>query len=128
MNKTLTIAIVGFIVIISIALVVQNYLEKSAESLLKDVNALKLLVLADKDELTAKVREPLVEEWEKTKKIWSVLIDHAELDAIEEIIKRIEILLSSSEEKAELLAELNRLDFFLHHIPEKESFALENIL
>ena len=89
MNKTLTIAIVGFIVIISIALVVQNYLEKSAESLLKDVNALKLLVLADKDELTAKVREPLVEEWEKTKKIWSVLIDHAELDAIEEISLRV---------------------------------------
>lgn len=128
MNKTLIISIIGFIVIITIGLITQSYLEKSADSLLKDVNALKLLIVANKSELTNKIKEPLVEEWEKTKKIWSALIDHDELDSIEEIIKRIEILLSSPEEKAELLAELNRLDFYLHHIPEKEGFELENIL
>jgi len=128
MNKTLTISIVGFIVIFIIAIFLQNYLEKSSDSLIKDVNALKVLIVANKNELTSKVKEPLMEEWEKTKKIWSMLIDHDELDSIEEIIKRIEILLSSTEEETELLAELNRLEFYLEHIPHKESFAIENIL
>jgi len=128
MNKTLTISIVGFIVIIISGIFIQNYLEKSSESLLKDVNALKILIIANKNELTDKVKEPLIEEWEKTKKIWSTLIDHNELDSIEEIVKRIEVLLSNTDEETELLAELNRLEFYLEHIPEKERFAIENIL
>ena len=128
MNKTLTIAIVGFIITSIIAFICQNYLEKSSQSLLKDVNALKVLIIANKSELTDKVKEPLLEEWEKTKKIWSTLIDHSELDSIEEIVKRIEVLLSNTDEETELLAELNRLEFYLQHIPEKERFALENIL
>ena len=128
MNKTLTIAIVGFIITSIIAFICQNYLEKSSQSLLKDVDSLKVLIIANKSELTDKVKEPLLEEWEKTKKIWSTLIDHSELDSIEEIVKRIEVLLSNTDEETELLAELNRLEFYLQHIPEKERFALENIL
>jgi len=128
MNKTLTTAIVGFIVIIISGVFIQKYLENSSESLLKDVDALKFLISVNKNELTNKVKEPLLEEWEKTKKIWSVLIDHSELDSIEEIIKRIEILLSNTEEETELLAELNRLEFYLEHIPQKERFEIENIL
>lgn len=128
MNKTLTISIVGFIIIIAVGVFIQIYLDKSSENLLKDVSALKFLVIADKNELTDKVKEPLLQEWEKTQKIWSTLINHDELDSIEEIIKRIEVLLSDMDEETELLAELNRLEFYLKHIPQKERFALENIL
>jgi len=41
---------------------------------------------------------------------------------------RIEMLIGDPEEKVELLSELNRLSFYLKHIPEREAFSIENIL
>lgn len=65
--------------------------------------------------------------WEKTSKVWTALIDHIEIDNIDESLSKMEkyILVKDT---SMALAELSTLKLFIKHIPDKESFNLENIL
>ena len=82
----------------------------------------------DKISEIIQIRENVQKKWDETKYKWAALIDHEEIDNIEETMHRVEMLVGDAEEKIELLSELNRLSFYLQHIPERESFSIENIL
>jgi len=66
-------------------------------------------------------------EWEKTKKVWSMLIDHFEIDNIDATLSRVSMYIESKD-KSSALAEVSVLRQYVRHIPRKESFILENIL
>ena len=128
MKKTLIISLIGFISIIIFAIFIQNYLEKSSEVLVNDINELMKSVEENKTDKSMQLRMKTQENWDDIKKKWAALIDHEEIDNIEETMHRIEMLIGDAEEKAELLSELNKLGFYLEHIPEREEFLLENVL
>ena len=128
MKRTLLISIIGFIILIVISIFLQYYLEKSSDKLLIELNNLRVLVNENKIYESVMINEKLNQKWEETKSKWSALIDHQELDNIEEVMHRIEILIGEDEEKAELLSELNKLKFYFEHVPVREKFAIENIL
>ena len=128
MKKTLIISIIGLLAIIIFSIFIQNYLKKSSDELVKKIEELSNLVEADKVNEAILLRDKIKEIWEETEDKWAVLIDHNELDNIEETMHRVEILIGEDDEKAELLSELNKLGFYMEHIPEKEKFSLENIL
>ena len=89
-----------------------------------------LMESVDKDKIdeSIHIREIVQEKWNETKNKWAALIDHEEIDNIEETMHRVEMLIGDTEEKVELLSELNKLGFYLEHIPEREEFSIENIL
>lgn len=128
MKKTLIISLIGFFIIIVFAIFIQNYLQISSNKLVKKIEDLQILMDNDEIDEGLIIREELKDEWGETKKKWATLIDHNELDNIEETLRRIEVLIGKEEEKAELLSELNKVKFYLEHIPEREGFALENLL
>ena len=128
MKKTLIISIIGFTLIIIFAIFIQNYLEKSSEKLVNEINNLINAVANDKISESISIREKAQKEWDDTKNKWAMLVDHEEIDNIEETMHRVEMLMKDPEEKVELLSELNKLKFYLEHIPKREEFALENIL
>jgi hypothetical protein len=128
MKRTLLISIVGFLILIIASILVQYYLKNSSEELIDKIKILRIHVIEKKIDECVVLKEEIKEEWEKTKKVWSALIDHQELDNIEELVRRIEILVGEEEEEAELLSELNELRFYIEHVPIREEFALENIL
>jgi hypothetical protein len=128
MKKTLIISLVGFFMIIVLAIFIQSYLEKSSKDLVDEIYDLIDIVDQDKINESIEVREKVQEKWDDTKNKWAALIDHEEIDNIEETMHRIEMLIGDPEEKVELLSELNRLRFYLKHIPEREAFSLENVL
>ncbi len=128
MKKTLIISLVGLFVVIILSIFIQKYLEKSSKVLIIEIDKLMEAVEADKINESIKLREQVQEKWDNTKKKWAALIDHEEIDNIEETMHRVEMLIGDPEEKVELLSELNRLRFYLKHIPERESFSLENVL
>ena len=107
---------------------IQKYLEKSSKVLIIEIDKLMEAVEADKINESIKLREQVQEKWDNTKKKWAALIDHEEIDNIEETMHRVEMLIGDPEEKVELLSELNRLSFYLEHIPEREAFSLENVM
>lgn len=128
MKKTLVISIAGFLIIIVLSIFIQKYLEKSSEILVEKIDELMEVVEDDQINESIEIREKVQEKWDGTKKKWAALIDHQEIDNIEETMHRIEMLIGDPEEKVELLSELNRLSFYLKHIPERESFSLENVM
>lgn len=128
MKKTLIISLVGLFVVIILSIFIQKYLEKSSKVLIIEIDKLMEAVEADKINESVKLREQVQEKWDNTKKKWAALIDHEEIDNIEETMHRVEMLIGDPEEKVELLSELNRLSFYLEHIPEREAFSLENVM
>lgn len=128
MKKTLIISLIGFFIIILFSIFIQNYLQISSNKLVKKIEDLQILVDNDEIDKGLIIREELKDEWGEIKKKWASLIDHNELDNIEETLRRIEVLIGKEEEKAELLSELNKVKFYLEHIPEREGFVLENVL
>ncbi|MBE5812907.1 MAG: DUF4363 family protein [Clostridiales bacterium] len=128
MKKTLIISLVGLIVVVILSIFIQKYLEKSSEILVEKIDELMEAVEDDKINESVGIREKIQEKWDDTQNKWAALIDHEEIDNIEETMHRIEMLIGDPEEKVELLSELNRLSFYLKHIPEREAFSIENIL
>ena len=128
MKKTLIISMTGFFIVIVFAIFIQSYLEKSSEELVEGIHDLMESVDKDKIDESIHIREIVQEKWNETKNKWAALIDHEEIDNIEETMHRVEMLIGDTEEKVELLSELNKLGFYLEHIPEREEFSIENIL
>jgi len=128
MKKTLIISLVGLIVVVILSIFIQKYLEKSSEILVEKIDELMEAVEDDKINESVGIREKIQEKWDDTQNKWAALIDHEEIDNIEETMHRVEMLIGDPEEKVELLSELNRLRFYLKHIPEREAFSLENVL
>lgn len=65
--------------------------------------------------------------WSKHKNWWAVVIDHQEIDNIDESFSKIGEYIKSHD-KALSSGELVVLKQFLEHIPEKEKINLKNIL
>lgn len=66
------------------------------------------------------------EEWSKSEKTWAILIDHLEIDNIENSVKKLGQFVATQNLDMSL-AEIANLKQYITHIPEKESFMLKNI-
>lgn len=64
--------------------------------------------------------------WDKISSFWAMLIDHYEIDNIELVLSHL-ISYVKSQDKNEALSEMSSLKTLIKHIPEKESFNLQNV-
>lgn len=64
--------------------------------------------------------------WDKTSKLWSMLVDHYEIDNIELVLSQLASFVKTKD-RSEALSQLSSLRTFVKHIPEKEAFRLKNI-
>lgn len=64
--------------------------------------------------------------WNGYKARWAILVEHQEIDNIEEQITKIEKLLQTHS-KSDLLCELSVLSFYVKHIKDMTSLEIENI-
>lgn len=65
-------------------------------------------------------------DWSKAEGVWTVLIDHTEIDNIENSLARMEKYINT-EDRSLALGELSNLRQYVKHIPEKETFNIKNI-
>jgi len=65
-------------------------------------------------------------DWSKTKGVWAVMMDHIEIDNIETTLTKVAAYVESKEVPL-ALAEISTLKQYVKHIPQKESFNIENI-
>lgn len=64
--------------------------------------------------------------WQKTKSLWTVLLNHTEIDNIDLTLAKLEQYIKTQEQGL-ALAEISSLKLLIRHIPEKEKLTLENI-
>lgn len=67
------------------------------------------------------------EEWSKTEKTWAILLDHVEMDNIDESVSKVAKFIETKDTSL-TLGEVSTLKQYVKHIPEKESFNIKNIL
>lgn len=67
-----------------------------------------------------------IHKWERYKKKWAMLIEHQEIDNIDEQIAKIRELLEQTN-KDLLLSELSTLKFYIKHVEDMSLLKIENI-
>lgn len=68
----------------------------------------------------------VIDNWPKTEKKWSILLDHSDVDEISTLIFRLSIYLEA-EDSIQALAEIASLKQLLKTIPDREVLSLTNI-
>ena len=116
-------------IIITFGIVTQNYLEKTADMLLNDIDNLKLELIIEKDNENKNVKDNIAEiikKWEKNEKIWANIIMHQELDNIKISLLSLKAY-AENKETVDAMAEIERSIFWIGHIKEKEALKIKNI-
>ena len=128
--KEILISIVVVILIISIGAIVQNYLENSSDTLVKELESLKQGLkeeryMANTEQMQKQI-EKVIEEWKNIEKTWSMIVVHQELDNIEIALLSVKSTMENNQ-IGEALKDLDKSIFLVGHIKEKEAFKIKNI-
>ncbi|HOM03695.1 MAG TPA: DUF4363 family protein [Acetivibrio sp.] len=127
LSKILTgLAILGTI-IIGISLYASSVFSRDAQIL--ENRIIEIEESVDKKDWASAEKNLMAvrEEWDKTEKMWAVLIEHAEIDNIDTSLTRVSEYIKSRDVSM-TMAEIAVLRNSIRNIPENQSFSLKNIL
>jgi squalene cyclase len=125
--KILTGLILLTIIIIGFSLYTQSYLNQTSVELEKHINTIESGIKAGDWNTVFKNLDETDARWKHSKKGWATLIDHQEIDNIDETLSRMQEFIKTKDVPS-ALAEASALKLYLRHIPDKESLNIENIL
>ena len=125
--RVVTATLIILVVFIVSGFMLDNYINNTADDLLKDIKTVNKLI-EDNDWNNAKKElSNLKEKWLKTEKKWQLFLEHYEMDSIDvamvKLVQYVEI-----ESRTAALGAVAELRLLVSHIKEKESFKLENVL
>lgn len=113
--------------VIGISLYTLYTLHSSSKKLEDSVTCIENSTKTGNWNKVAEQLEVLKKDWDGTGRRWAMLIDHIEIDNIENsLIKMSEFIESRNSDF--VLSEAASLKQYIRHIPEKEAFKLKNIL
>ena len=125
--KPMLLAIFFLIVIISGSFLSMYCMSQQSESLQKQLVELERHIDSEDWDKANSLYNNFKQDWTKIDHIWSMLIDHNEIDYINTYIGELEAYLKS-QAKTDALAKISSLQWLVKHIPEKEFPTLKNIL
>lgn len=102
------------------------FLKKGADSLIKCVEQLKNEVKEDNWTEAFLQYEETYLTWKKINRYWPAVVNHEEMDRIEESMNKLKSYLQH-EDSRDSLAEIYNLIYYINHIPEKELFNFRNV-
>lgn len=109
-----------------IGFLVQFSLDRTAVRLNQQLEVVEAELIARDWDQSLRELDQLRKVWDQIKPYWAVLINHKEMDLIEEaLIKTITAI--SSQSYADARIHLDLLRGFIKHIPEREEFSLVNV-
>lgn len=128
--KEYLIIIAILIIIFAGAIYTKNFLNKTTDKVLKELEELKTEISKTEedrdDENIEKLAEKICNEWFETNHSLSVIVVHSELDSIQIALTRLKTKIIEGEIN-ESLEELEVTKFLLENLAEKERFNLKNI-
>jgi hypothetical protein len=115
------------LVIIVSGIITLQYLKSSANELEQTVKEACVSIGNNEWELAGKQLDDFENDWDKTKYGWAILIDHFEIDNINDAYTKSKKYVETKDMPS-ALAELEVLRQYILHIPKREGFSLVNIL
>lgn len=119
-------SLLGLAIFIGCALMVQWNLQKNTDRLTQKLKRVEAAVKKGEWSEGSAALKQVDSTWEKTKPVWSMLLHHREIDAIDEALVQAEAAIQTKS-NSEARIELNSLRHLLEHVPKRESFNLVNI-
>ncbi len=104
-----------------------HYINQSSGSLVQKLDSVEELIHGEKWDEAQQEMAGMEKEWEGTKKWWSVLLHHQEIDNIDISLKRVEKYVIGKNPILGL-GELSALRLLVNHISDTETLSLQNIL
>ncbi len=120
-------AIILTLLIITTGIIASHNLSKSSDKIESYISGIETNIKSSNWKKADSDLSNMKKEWKKIGTGWSILIDHIEIDNIDNSISRLSSFIRSKD-STEILAESSNLRQYIKHIPEKESFNLKNIL
>jgi hypothetical protein len=125
-SKTIIVVVILLIVIILSGSLALYYLGRSSGQLELLVNSASISVENKEWTSAQKQLDEFEKNWVKTRPYWSMLVDHFEIDHIEDSYEKAKKYVETQEYPSSL-AELESLKHYILHIPRKEGFTMQNI-
>ena len=125
--KALHIIILLLIVLLTAGFGSYYYLDQSSSNLLDLVQEIEKPLSQQDWQQAEKATEVFLEKWKKQKEIWLLIIDHQEIDSIEESISKVKAYIENKN-KPLAQGELVSIKQLVQHVPIKEELNLKNIL
>ncbi|KNY26782.1 DUF4363 family protein [Pseudobacteroides cellulosolvens] len=121
---------IGIILLVSgmlvFSLVSSYYLNRSAQKIDYQIRKIEANSRSN-DWINANIElSNLEKQWKKSSNTWAMLIDHVEIDNIDDSLTRMKEYIKAKNSVLSL-GELASLKQYVNHIPQKESFSLINI-
>jgi hypothetical protein len=125
--KQLIYSLIIIIIIVSLGIYTIKTVEGEAESLHTLMVELEDNIFNNEWESAKSIAETTQKQWDKYKKVWPMLIDHFEIDNMNTKLAELHAYIISRN-KTETLSKIAALKVLIKHIPERESFIIQNIL
>lgn len=125
--KIITVIVGIFVLIVFASHYATSTLSEHAQSLEERIDNITINTEKNNWEAAESELSAIEEEWPKVENLWSALLDHEEIDHIDEALKKVSSYVKSKNAPF-ALAELSVLKQYIKHIPDKEAFNLKNIL
>lgn len=125
MKQIITIFIIIFL-FIGISMYTNFYLETSSQNIVSHIDSIETHCRHQDWNSINKELQLVNDKWENTKTIWSMLIEHDEVDKIESSLSKVSKYIESKN-TSEILAENSNLKVMVKHIPQTYYLNLENI-
>lgn len=103
-----------------------DYLNQTTYTIVEKVNNVEDQILEKNWNDANQEIERVKTEWDETKKLWSILLDHQEIDSIDLSLQRVEQYIKQNE-TALSLGEISVLRLLFNHIADTERISLQNI-
>ena len=124
MKDVIIITIIIALIIISNFLI-ENYLNKTSQDLVKELEEIKELIKNNNEEAKKKI-DNFEEEWKKINPVWATIVMHQELDNIYQALIKVKSY-AENDEITDALQEIETAIFFANHVRDRERVCLKNI-
>ncbi|MBE5821530.1 MAG: DUF4363 family protein [Clostridiales bacterium] len=125
--KKLVWAVIVLIIFVASSFAIEAKLKQSVDSMLLKIQELTNNLKNENWNYVDTSFEEMVNIWEEKGKVWSVIIDHNEIDQLTIALYKSKTF-ANYREKEEALAELKQFEFMVDHIPKIHKLELKNIL
>ncbi|AEM73090.1 DUF4363 family protein [Caldicellulosiruptor acetigenus] len=119
--------VVGFLILVIVLMLISTHIILgAADKIESELSGLYENVIKNDYKLANSNYLDIVKKWGKYKKGWAMLIEHQEIDKIDEELTKIKEYLLE-QDRTLLLSEISLLKFYIRHVREMILLKIENI-
>lgn len=117
----------GLVIFIILGLINQLFLEKNTHQLATRLQQVEKAIENKKWHQAIQGLNSLQKKWHKIKPVWSLLLNHREIDSIDQSLIRTRRAVQSHDDSNAWIEQGSLIEY-IEHIPKREEFSLVNIL